>query len=52
MELQYELLELKAFCNLTLMNFCTLENAIDLFKLAKLYNLSEASGQILAFIRM
>jgi DNA-binding transcriptional regulator YhcF (GntR family) len=47
---QYELPQLKEFCEKILVHFCTVENALDIVEYAKLYNLVEATKKIKRYI--
>jgi DNA-binding transcriptional regulator YhcF (GntR family) len=47
---QYELPQLKEYCDKILVHFCTVENALDILEYAKLYNLVEATKEIKSFI--
>jgi hypothetical protein len=47
---QYELPLLKEYCEKVLVQCCTVENAMELIKLAKLYSLEEASREIKNYI--
>jgi hypothetical protein len=47
---QYELPQLKEYCEKILVHFCTAENALDILEYAKLYNLVEATEEIISYI--
>jgi hypothetical protein len=47
---QYELPQLKEYCEKILVQFCTAENALDILEYAKLYNLVEATEEIKSYI--
>jgi hypothetical protein len=47
---QYELPQLKEYCEKILVRFCTVGNALDILEYAKLYNLVEATKEIKRYI--
>jgi hypothetical protein len=47
---QYELPQLKEYCEKILVRFCTVENALEIVEYAKLYNLVEATEEIKSYI--
>jgi hypothetical protein len=47
---QYELPQLKEYCEKILVQFCTVQNALEIVQYAKLYNLVEATGEIQNYI--
>jgi hypothetical protein len=47
---QYELPQLKEYCEKILVRFCTVENALEIVEYAKLYNLVEATEEIKTYI--
>jgi hypothetical protein len=47
---QYELPQLKEYCEKILVQFCTVQNALEIVEYAKLYNLVEATEEIKSYI--
>jgi hypothetical protein len=47
---QYELAQLKEYCEKILVHFCTVQNALEIVEYAKLYNLVEATKEIKRYI--
>jgi hypothetical protein len=47
---QYELPQLKEYCEKILVQFCTVQNALEIVEYAKLYNLVEATKEIKRYI--
>jgi DNA-binding FrmR family transcriptional regulator len=50
MYVQYELPQLKEYCEKILVQLCTVENALEIVQYAKLYNLEEATKDIKSYI--
>jgi hypothetical protein len=47
---QYELPQLKDYCEKILVGFCTVENALEIVEYAQLYNLVEPTEEIKSYI--
>jgi hypothetical protein len=50
LHMQYELPQLKEYCEKILVRFCTVQNALEVLEYAKLYNLVEATKDIKSYI--